>query len=629
MSDFNPHSTPDVDPSRHPDLPSRRPGADGQRPPADVPAEPISLEAMMERLQRSGESRSGESRSGRRRRSSQDRRSSSSSPTEDPENALPSRTTPPSARPRTVLPQPRVPDLIPAAASTRPRRAPEARRSHKWRYALLGLAFLTAAAWFGLRQLNRWRIEGEGFRVNAARRLSELADRRVSVSRFRQTGSDQLGNASLTFLPVHQDLLQSATFTDLSAQFAAGSWLADEWTIQSLRLQRADFAFLPGKKMDAQSLVQTAPAPVDRGLTGQDGLRLGITSDPTSIVFEDGRFDELNLTWPGPEGKPESLTQLEGNFRSAGDALLLEMNGGLLDTAAWPPFPVRQVNAKLRGTTLEIISARLGFTAEHEVHLSGSADLQPNGRLQLQADISPILLKHLLPEAWTDSVLGSFDASAATWLSHFQSGPPPTLSGPFRVRGLVLRGLPFIDKIATLLRKPDLTLLEFPTLTGQFAWTPQNTRLSNLSAATANGLLRFQGDITVVPGDAVSGQLAFEANDAFFAGLPPGASSLFSASKDGWRTLTFSLGGNDSALTDTIGIANPIVINQRPAVPALRVPRPDLLPATAPAVAPRPAPSASPTAPPLQAQPFPAAPPPPKPPSDADLERRFNQLLGR
>ncbi len=618
MSDFPSPPSPDADSPRSPGLPSRRAAGDTPRRQAEDVGEKLSLEEMMERLQRSGESRSG-----RRRRSSSSSASSSSS--RDAQPAPPDeRSTPPretSLLSKAVLPPPRSGEGDRATSKKRIPRQAAQRRRRRWMYALLSLIFLAGATWFGIRLLNRWRIEGEGFRVNAARRVSELADRRVTFSRFQQTGPDQLGNASLTVSPTFQDLLSSATFTNLTSQLAAGSLMSEDWTLRSLRFQKADLAFDPAKKMDAATMWQTGPAPVDRGVPSQsNGFRLGLTSEPAAIVLESGYFDELNLTWPGPEGKPESLTQLEGNFHLAGPALRVEMSGGLLDTASWPPFPVHQINAKLQGSTLEIVSARLGFTAGHEIRVTGSAELVPAGRLQLSGDIAPILLKHLLPENWSTNVLGSFETTGSQWLSHFQSGPPPTLSGPFLVRGAVLRGLPFVEKIATLLRKPELALMEFPTFSGQFIWTPQTTRISAISAITKDGLLRLKGDLTVTPEGNLGGQLVFEANDAYFAGLPSLEPQLFSPSAEGWRTLIVSFGGGDKPVTDNIPAPQPAAAQNRPAAvpPAPRLSLPDEV-SPPPATAPRPAPR----------QPVPASPRPTRPLSEAELEKQFNEIIGR
>ena len=390
--------------------------------------------------------------------------------------------------------------------------------------------------------------------------------------------------------------------------------------IRSLRIGRADLAFQPLKNLDDATRWKSIPLPVDRGPASPGNFRLGMTSDPAAILVDSGSFAQLNLSWPGPSGKPESLNNLQGNFRNADQTLFLELSGGLLDTAAWPPFPIRQLNATLHGTTLEIISARLGFTADHEVRLSGSAELTPQGRLQLRAEIAPLLLKHLLPDPWATSVLGTFQAEATQWLSHFHQGPPASLSGPFKIKGLVLRGLPFVDKIAALLQKPELSLLEFPSLTGQFAWTPQGTHLSELAATTSDGLLRLKGDLTAIPGTSLSGNLVIEANDAYFASLPPDYPNLFLPTSPGWRSLAFTLSGPEGAPIDSIDLKPPAILPKIPAPQA--EPRMTLPPGIAPRPPAAPRPSATPAAPPAP------LPPPPKP-SDAELERSFRQLLGR
>ena len=492
-----------------------------------------------------------------------------------------------------------------------------------------GLVLLALLIWFGIHLLNRWRIEGEGFRINAGRRLSELVDRPISTARFRQTGPNQLSTATLTLKPILTDILASVTATNLSAEFTPASWLADEWTVPTLRFATADLTFQPDKKLDDQTMYSTTLAVVPRAAPPPQGFRIGMTAEPASVTVEQGRFDQLNLAWPSAEGKPESLTGLLGNYRLLGGTLQLDLADGILDTAAWPAFGVQQINARLTGTRLEIISARLGFTADHQVRATGTADLIPDGQLTLTAEISPIQLKHLLPDLWTQTVLGNFESSAAVWKSSFKTGPAPSFSGPFSVKGWVLRGMPFVDKIANLLRKPDLALLEFPMLSGQFLWTPNHTTLTNLNAATGDGLLRLTGSAKSVPGSAVTGEFTLAANEAYFAGLPGEAADLFSPNTDGWRTLTFTIGGDAAGITDNIGTASPIIIRNRTTAPDMASPSPST-PAAVPPPAARPAlRPASATPPPTRLAPPPQPVPVRPPPSDAELERQFNSLLGR
>lgn len=537
-------------------------------------------------------------------------------------------------RPRTVLPPPRHDSIAPKKSGARP--LPGQRRFSKWLLLLISLILLTVGIWGGIRRLNRWRVEGEGFSINLGRRVSELMDRRVMIGRLRQNDADHLTTASITFTPALQDLLDSAAFSGVSAQLApAAAGSSSDWTLRSLRFQRADLAFLPVKKLD-QTLKNMGPAVLNRGGQEAPPFRMGLSADPAAISVESGSMSQLNLTWPDTPASPGSLTGLEGNFRVNGKVLSAEFTGGLLQTSGLPTLALHQLNARLDGTALEVVNARLGFTAGHEVRMTGQAALTPSGKIELQVDITPILLKHILPEIWVNRVRGTFESTGATWLSHFQSGPAPALSGSFKIRGLVLRDLPFVDKIATLLRKPDLVLLEFPVLSGEYRWTPHGTTFTGLTGTTTDGLLTFQANqINVIPGEANSGTCTVEANESYFAGLPAEAVTLFSSSRPDWRAIRFSLGGRDTDLTDDIRIPVPTIIKNRPlnsnpempqkAAPAGgTAPTPPTAPPPAAQVT-RPGPNANPARP----APLPAAPAPPPPPSDAELERQFRELIGK
>ena len=500
---------------------------------------------------------------------------------------------------------------------------------------LIGLLLLASLVWIGISKMNRWRIEGDGFSVNAARRISELVDRRVSFSRFQQTGTDQLSNAVVTVTPTHRDLIDSLSLERLTGQFATGSWLANDWTLRSLRIRKTDITFQPNKILDANTITVVPVAPVDRGGNASQGFRLSMNSDPTAVVLEGGRLDEVNLTWPGPDGTPETLSKMEGDFIVADQTVKFTFINGLLDTAGWPTLPVHQINAQLSGTSLQIISARLGLTAEHSVRLSGSAELVPDGTLKLAANFEPILLKHILPAAWGSSVLGTFQAENTTWLSQFSGGttpppPPATLSGAFRVKGFVLRGFAFLEKIANLLRNPDLTIVEFPNLNGEFSWTPVATQLTNLTAVTQDGLLRLKANLTAVPGANLTGQITIEANEAYFAGLPRDEVTLFTRDTEDWRSLTFKINGPaESSLIDDIGVAQPVIIRSRPSegMPKMTLPAGTVLPPSAPAPTPAKtmAPASAPSAP--RPRPLPLPPTPLRPASHKELERDFNKLL--
>lgn len=513
-----------------------------------------------------------------------------------------------------------------------------------WILGITTLAILIGGGGFiGFQTLNKVRVEGDGFKVNVSRRVSELAGRRVSFSRFREAEKYSVGTASMAVTPEFNDLLGSAEFTDLMLKMTPASWMSDDWTLPEVRMRNVNLTFQPLKVMDTGTMLQTNPVPVDRGAVGKGGFRMGVTSDPASISVESGQFESLNLSWPGPEGKPESLSKMEGYFRPMDGAVNLEIRGGILDTAAWPPFKVEQINARVKGTALEILSARVAISDTSIARLSGKAELVPDGKLELTADIQPVLLKDLLPDFWNSRIAGQFVSEGAKWVSQFKSGPPAEFSGPFTGRGIVFQNLGFVDKIANFLRKPELTLMEFSEFRGNFSWTAKRVRISEIAAQTQDNLLKLSGWVEVVPGESVAAQLRVEASEAFFAGLS-GPPPFFKPSGDGFLAMDFELSGRGNVVQDNIPVPVPVMMERGPeAGPRMSLPQGANVPApsfapqspqTPRTVTPVPAgPSGKPptsiNAPSITPSDELAPPPVPREKSAAELEADFNRLIGR
>ncbi|MES2709826.1 MAG: hypothetical protein V4726_24735 [Verrucomicrobiota bacterium] len=459
----------------------------------------------------------------------------------------------------------------------------------------------------------------------------------VFPSRFHEADKYSIGTASMTVSPTVDDLLETAEFTDLMVKLTPGSWISDDWSLAEVRVRGINLAFQPGKVMDARTM-WSAPAPVDRGATAKSGFRMGMTSDPASISLETGVFESLNLSWPGPGGKPETLSKLEGNLRVMDGGLNMEMRGGVLDTAAWPPFAVEQINARLKGTTLEIVSGRVALTEGATARVSGKAEMVPDGRLDLNVDIQPLPLKAILPEFWGSHVSGQFKSSGAKWVSQFKSGPPAEFSGPFIGEGMVLQGFGFVDKIANLLRRPELTLMEFLDFRGNFSWTSERVRISEIAAQSQDNFLKLSGWVEVVPGNSIIGKLRIDANEVYFAGLPGGPPSLFSRSGDGFYAMEFEITGRGNLVQDSIPMEVPVMMERGPELPRMTLPPGVTVPQPAPAprsevvnpVVPQPSSPAGRIPDTIDVPSIvPSAPPVPRQKSAAEIEHEFNLLIGR
>ncbi|RYD35776.1 MAG: hypothetical protein EOP86_07625 [Verrucomicrobiaceae bacterium] len=590
--------------------------------------EPVSYDEMMARLRQSGES------SGKRRR-----RRSSQSGENDEESSR--HAAPPSASgvagAPAKIPPPRRSGPLKSPGRDAPRvQSPAGSRKVKWiLFSAAAVALAVAGGFAGIHALNRFRVEGEGFKVNVARRASELIQRRVTFpSTFQQAEKYTLGTSSMVITPAFGDLLETAEFTDLMLKLTPGSWMSDDWSLAHSQIRGINLVLQPGKVLDGGTVWNSRPAPVDRGVTAKGGFRLGVTSEPASIQLESGRFESLNLSWPGPGGKPETLTKVEGNFRMMDAAVNLETQGGVLATAAWPPMKVQQINARLKGATLDIVSAKVMVGETSTARLTGRAELVPDGRLDPTVDIPPLLLKNLLPEFWSSHVTGQFSTEGAKWSSQFKSGPPAEFSGSFTGRSIVLQGMGFVDKIANLLRRPELSLMEFADFRGNFSWTAKRVRITEISARTQDNFLQLTGWVEVVPGESTIGKLRVEANEVYFAGRPGGVPSVFTPAGDGAYAAEFEISGRGNTLQDSLPVPVPILMEKGPDLPRMGLPDGVAPPAARPA-------ASAPAAAPVPSLPPPSfrvpatidapsiSPPSPAQKTPAELEQEFNLLLGK
>lgn len=498
-----------------------------------------------------------------------------------------------------------------------------------------GVLILVGAGFLGVRMLNRIRVEGDGFKVNVARRVSELAGRKVSFGRFQLASSTTFGTPVVSVTPGMTDLVGSMEMNDLMAELTAGSWMSDNWVLNDLHIRGINVSLQPEKTLSPGNMF---PVPVERAQSADGGFRLSITSDPSSIALQTGSFEQLDVSWPGPTGKPESLTKVEGSFRAGEGTLSLETRGGLLETSIMHPLEVQKMNVSLKGSTLDIVSARLVLSRTCTALLSGKAEMVPDGKIELKAEIPPVLLRDILPAVWGEHLAGQFTSSGAKWVSHFKSGPPAEFSGPFTGHGMVIQGFDFIDKIAHLLQDPRLSLLEFQDFKGNFSWTPQGVALKDLSAQSQDGRMRLSGFVEVSAEGSLKGKLHIEASDIYFVARLKTPVPIFTPSGEGWYATDFTISGRNGEINDSIPIVTPVIIQgDRHAFPEIGEPRMTAPPGVTPPEIRR-SPEPVPAAPPAESVPVtPAlripqvapAPPAARQKSPKEIENEFNELIGK
>lgn len=541
-----------------------------------------SLDEMLSQLRKTGE---GEGRR-RRRRSSQ-------------EGGGSSRRKPKSRSSRS----------LPASSGLSP-------RTKFWSLVAIGVLAVLAASIYGFRMMTRFRVEGETFRVNVGRRVSEILGRRTVFGKFTSGTFNDLFTPSANIEMNSGELLESVKLTDLQAVFSGPSWMTNEWNLSSLFVRQGRLVFNPQTPDDSVKEAWRVGAPGTDREAPTRGFRFGISADPAVIAFDRGRFEAIDLEWPGPDGKPMGVYNLRGSFGLSAGVLSAQATDGQFRAGLWPKaeMGVRSFSVEQDGTRMAI-NARVALNSGggervSEVRLVGSADLVPTGSIELKAEMpDPVHVRHLIPLEWTQSLAGDIRLRDAVWTSSFRDGPPAELKGEFTINDLIVR-VPFGVKLASALRNPKLADLEFNgPATGRFSWTPERTEVTDFRVESGN-LLRMSGQFTVDANQTLSGELAIEIDSTFYVGLPGGRPSFIPEPVDGWSRIEFTISGRPGNIVDSIPYSPSSLI-----IP----------------VAPQSAPPAVPGAGDAGAPPafvVPSAPRPSAEPTKEELDRVFQELTG-
>ncbi len=487
-------------------------------------------------------------------------------PTGDRRTVLPDRrdagTPPPTLPPKSYSVEEMLTQLRTPEGQKRRRRSEQPVHSNRRRKRILtgiviGTITLLLGCWYGFRFFQRYRLEGETFREGVNRRVSDALGCQVEFTRIHDGGDKSLSAVEGRFDTKQDELLASGTFSGINAGLTPTSWVSNEWGITHLNLTRGTLTFDPERTVTTADTMHAVPRTAGRE-KGERGVRFSIDPEPDIITLDVIRFTGgLDLEWPSSAGdrKPEAIRGLRGSAKSPGQGLLTgTFSGGTILLKQWPEMRVEEMNWSLNDRHLEIIGALVRFgSGEAKADVSGKADLVRNGTIELKTTIHSTLLKLLLPAAWHERVAGLFSTRDASFRAAFDKGAERKFEGDFTLEGGVLRGLPFVNKLAIALQRPDFSLLEFPQLTGHFTWSPSSGMEITSLSGNKEEILRLSGSVKVNGTGAVSGRLKASVSDlAIRARSRPDAPHPFRPDTEGWSSVEFNVTGTGTLIADDL-----------------------------------------------------------------------------
>lgn len=479
-----------------------------------------------------------------------------------------------------------------------------------------GLLAVLVAGYFGFRFFLRQRLEGEAFRESLNRRVSDALGCQVEFTRIFDGGDSSLAAMEGRFLTQGENLVESGIFSEINASLTASSWNSNEWGIKKLTFNKGTIKLNPGRVKGSSSVTMALPRGPVRSKGDGGGFRFGINPEPAIITLDAVTVSNgMDVEWPGPAGKPETVRGLQGTTKVFSDGTLEGVFlKGAMSVEGLPALSLEHLRWKLAGTALEIINATVGFGGNARAELSGTASMESKGSMDLKVNIENAQLHELLPEVWHHRLFGKLTAKGGTFQVEFAGNKERTLEGPFTVSGVVLRGFGFTAKLAALLGNPELGNLEIPEMTGRYKWTHAGGLEISDILADKDGTVRLTGNMAVRGNGSVSGRLSVAVSDAFLTNLK-GRAHPFTPGEEGWSAVEFDLTGTSASIGDTL-----VTSGYSNSTPASAPPAPAPVPA-APAGEAVPAVS-SPAPPPVAAPRFPGA-----PRNNKEAEDQFNELL--
>lgn len=529
-------------------------------------------------------------------------------PTGDRRTVLPSRrdsgTPPPAAPPKSYSVDEMLTQLRSPEGKRRRRRSEQpilqARKRRK-RWIVIGISIVSfvLAAWYGVRLFQKLRLEGETFRENLNRRLSEAVGCQVELTRIRDGGAGSLSATEGRCDTRDADLVEYGVFSGVNAALTSSSWVSDEWGITMLSFVDGTIRFNPARSLYSGDTTGYIP-PAGGRERAPGGFRFGISPEPSKISLDALRFTGgLNLEWPDAASDRglESIKGLRGHAKfPARGGIEGAFVKGTLSLRGMPEMSLEHLQWKLDGRKLTIPGARIEFNGTGRAEITGNAHLVTDGGLDLSVVLRDLPLDNILPTGWTDRLSGKLSVEDGKFTASFGKGAERLFSGTFRIAGCVLKGLGFVNKLSFALQRPDLTVQEFPVLSGRFTWSPSGGLVVSELSGELDGTLRLTGGFTARPDGKLSGNLQAAASETALRARSADVPHPFGAPDNGWAGTEFSLSGGIQAVSDDLVL--PGVSGAPSAVPET------------------PAPRRGPSAPPAT-------------PGKEELERQFNELLPR
>jgi hypothetical protein len=215
--------------------------------------------------------------------------------------------------------------------------------------------------------------------------------------------------------------------------------------------------------------------------------------------------------------------------------------GGTLKMAPLPDFELRHVRMLITKTLLTLYHLRLG--PEHQEDgffaVQGTAGTGADRSVDFKLRFDRVPLGDWLPSSWKDHFTGLVSGSLR-WTGKNPKLESSVAHGSLSVRDGRLSGLPLLEELASITKRPSLKHLELSDCSVEVSWHYPRTDIRNISIED-NGKFRIEGAIQI-DHHSLGGAIRLGVAREYLEWLPD-PEEVFASQEGGYLWTTVHLSG--------------------------------------------------------------------------------------
>jgi len=261
---------------------------------------------------------------------------------------------------------------------------------------------------------------------------------------------------------------------------------------------------------------------------------------PERVYLKQVICDTANITW-------EMKNKRAGFF---GTQMLITPYGrdfeyhaekGVFKAPPAPDLPLQKLHMIITKGWLSLYQLDLSPKGGGFIHAEGTAGLKADRSVQAKLTFHDVPLRPWVPPSWSDFVQGTAKGNL-TWRGKDEKIESSDGEGQIQLDDAKMRGIPFLDYVATATRNGTLKTLNLDHCSLGFRWQYPKLEIRDIDLAMKDEF-RLKGAI-ILNGEALSGTLDFGVAAKNLEELPKAKETIFTRSESGLLWTTVHLSGS-------------------------------------------------------------------------------------